>query len=660
MGRDFIKSSPRFRDIRAANAPLVALCIAAGASAALSGLYASTAWIPAGLVLAAALIVTITSRPLRLTGPAVVGMAGLLGIGIWASASRLWAESVQRAAVDGNRWMVVAMTLVLALGLITSRRSGRIAVLALGTGIGAVAAYVLVRIFVSEPSAVFLGGRLNEPLGYINGQACLFVMGFWVAVSVAERPAPLVAGLGAAAAALFGSLVVLSQSRGAVLAAAASIVVVVGVVPGRLRRIVALSAIAAGVFSASIWLLDVYVVAQAGPLTTETTRAAAAGVVLSMVVAGGLWGGAMHTMRRLGPRAAAARRLGLFGLRVACAMAAVVAISLAGRIADGAKDQYDGFSHVDTTTPNAPQSDTGSRLTSMSGSRYDFWRVALETWRAHPAEGVGAGNYPASYYLRRATNEDIRQPHSLVLQVLSELGAIGVGLLALFVAGFAWGATRLIRSAASAPSASELAVAGIGAATTWFLQTSIDWIHLLPGVTAVALILAAAVMSPDAPDDRALTLGLARRRRSGQLSVVVTALFLGVFGLAGASLARQGLADHYRSKARTALARDPAEALRQADRSLGIDSSSVDTYYLKAAALARFNRADGSAAVLRQALRREPANFVTWTLMGDLAVRRGDLAGARASYRRAFALNPRDVGLGNLARNPALVLADNG
>jgi len=56
--------------------------------------------------------------------------------------------------------------------------------------------------------------------------------------------------------------------------------------------------------------------------------------------------------------------------------------------------------------------------------------------------------------------------------------------------------------------------------------------------------------------------------------------------------------------------------------------------------------------VLLDATRREPRNFVTWALLGDLAGRQGDVRAARAYYRRAARLNPRDVGIAKLARSP--------
>jgi tetratricopeptide (TPR) repeat protein len=122
--------------------------------------------------------------------------------------------------------------------------------------------------------------------------------------------------------------------------------------------------------------------------------------------------------------------------------------------------------------------------------------------------------------------------------------------------------------------------------------------------------------------------------------------------VAGGSLSRQGLADYFQHRAENALADDPLKAIREANRSLRLDSENPDTYYIKAAALARFDQADPAEATLKQALAKEPDNFVTWTLLGDLAVRRGRFAEAQRNYRRALALNPEDAGLKALAKNP--------
>ena len=122
--------------------------------------------------------------------------------------------------------------------------------------------------------------------------------------------------------------------------------------------------------------------------------------------------------------------------------------------------------------------------------------------------------------------------------------------------------------------------------------------------------------------------------------------------IAGASLSRQGLAEHFLGRAQSDLMTNPAAALKEADRSLSFDSDAVSTYYVKAAALARFDDAGGTQEVLDQALRHEPDNFVTWTLLGEVAAREDRLSAAKADYRRAHMLDPLDPSLIALAANP--------
>ena len=98
-------------------------------------------------------------------------------------------------------------------------------------------------------------------------------------------------------------------------------------------------------------------------------------------------------------------------------------------------------------------------------------------------------------------------------------------------------------------------------------------------------------------------------------------------------------------RAQNELATRPASALADANRSLDIDSDAVETYYVKAAALARFDQAAGAETALGQALAQEPDNFVTWALLGDVAVRERRLRVARRDYTRAHQLNPRDTTL---------------
>src|SRR6185437_4493147 len=107
---------------------------------------------------------------------------------------------------------------LLMLALVSHERRGAVLLGAATAGVSAVAVSVLVRMLGSDPGALFLDGRLNSPLGYINGEGCLFAMGVWPWLAAAEARRAIVAGPAAAMATLMACLALLSQSRGTALA----------------------------------------------------------------------------------------------------------------------------------------------------------------------------------------------------------------------------------------------------------------------------------------------------------------------------------------------------------------------------------------------------------------------------------------------------------
>jgi O-Antigen ligase/Tetratricopeptide repeat len=437
---------------------------------------------------------------------------------------------------------------------------------------------------------------------------------------------------------------------------------VVALVPGsRLRRIYGLLVCGAGVLVATPVLLDVL----PGTIALGTPREFAPRAVLVMLVtsvgAGLVWAAANAALERVEvQRPALAAELPRVGtIALVCGVLAVMGAGAlaAGRIENRLSEQWAGFVS-NGKAPSATTSQQRSRLVSGSGARYDYWRVAVTAFVDHPLGGVGAGNYDRPYFKDRRTTEDVRQPHSIELQALSELGIVGIGLLLAFLGAVGVGIWRMREAARTSPLDHVLMIGAVGVIVAWLVQTSVDWLHLIPGLTAVPLAMAAVVLrerapvvvpAPVAEEERQV----GRRRFASRPVAVVGAALAGLaLVVAGGSLSRQGLADYFQQRAENKLADDPLQAIREANRALRLDSENPDTYYVKAAALARFNQADPARNALQQALAKEPDNFVTWTLLGDLAVRRGRFAEAQRNYRRALALNPEDAGLKLLARNP--------
>jgi hypothetical protein len=286
-----------------------------------------------------------------------------------------------------------------------------------------------------------------------------------------------------------------------------------------------------------------------------------------------------------------------------------------------------------------------TRFLSGGGNRYDYWRIAADEFKDQPLRGVGAGSYQFTYFKDRRTTEDIRQPHSLELQQLAELGLVGGALVALFLGAVLWGFARRASAARRSASEAGMVVAAGGMFVVWLVHTSVDWIHLLPGVTGAALAAAAVLLSPWR---RAAVTGSGR----GSLHKLAIAGCAVLVVAAAVFLGRATLADRDATDAQAALPSQPRTALIEAARSLALNGDAISTYYTRSAAYARLGDYARARAALLEAVRVEPDNFVTWALLGDLAVRHGDSALAKRYYGKAHALNPRDPGIANLARRP--------
>jgi tetratricopeptide (TPR) repeat protein len=229
------------------------------------------------------------------------------------------------------------------------------------------------------------------------------------------------------------------------------------------------------------------------------------------------------------------------------------------------------------------------------------------------------------------------------LQALGELGLVGGMTLTLFIGSLLFGFSRRVRRASENLVDRGLAVGAGGAFLVWLVHTSVDWLHLIPGVTGLALACGAVLVGPW---DRSSAERAPRPRRL----VVVACAAMIVFG--AGLVGRSALAEKYRADARGDLAHAPIRAVHKANESLALNDEALATYYVKAAAYARLDEYDDARATLMEATRREPHDFVVWGLLGDLAVRRGNLLHARQAYTRAARLNPRDPALARLAADP--------
>ena len=285
--REAGKTAVRPRIVR--SVLLAILGAGSGVSVLLGGYYDVTVWGPIALgvlALALALVVTGAGRP-RLLPALAVGSLAFLWLFSWLSST--WAESPDQALNYAGRWAFYAAVL-LSLLLLMRRREERWIPLTFATaGVVGVALYIVIRMGFGHAAGMFFGGRLRDPLGYVNGQAGYFLLGFWPCVALAEQArSKVLAAVGAAGALVLASLMMLSQTRGVIPGLAFSGLIVFAFVPGRARRVLVLLGIGLALAAIGSPLLDVY---NHGALHTDPAKVASAGkaVLLAAVLLAFIW-----------------------------------------------------------------------------------------------------------------------------------------------------------------------------------------------------------------------------------------------------------------------------------------------------------------------------------------------------------------------------------
>ena len=251
-----------------------------------------------------------------------------------------------------------------------------------------------------------------------------------------------------------------------------------------------------------------------------------------------------------------------------------------------AKKAYDSF-----TVSHSEGSDLNSRLFSLSGNgRSDNWHTAWQQVSSHPVLGGGAGTYAEFWFQHRRIDETVHDVHNLYLETLAELGPVGLLLLAL-VLGTPLAAMRRARR-------SPLATVACGGYVAFLVHAAVDWDWEVPAVTCTALFCAIVLIAAARGD------GDPRPLRPG---VRVSAL-VGVVALLGFSL-------------------------------LGLLGNSAVSASSKSADGGHYARAESQA---RHAAKVAPWSSEPWRKLGDAQALSGDLAAARASFRKAITKDRRD------------------
>jgi cytochrome c-type biogenesis protein CcmH/NrfG len=551
------------------------------------GGFADTTWGWTALALTWVAIVTVILRPrLEVTALQALFVGGLGASIVLSSLSLAWTDDRALGFADVERDLVYFAAALVAV-LLGDRAAPQRLLDGVLLASGAIVAASLAARLSPEQFGLYTNpvypGRLFYPLGYWNGQGLMAVMTILLAAAVVvSRRGP---GLRAAAAALVPLSAVdfyFTESRGAGIALAVGIAAWLAIDPRRLRTSVWLWV------SAPWAVIAVWRAHEAPQLIGASYSASStpAGhrlgwqlLALCLLAAGSVGALAVFEDRI---RVPGTLRMAYAGSQaLVLAALCIVAIDRYGTPDDMVRSVRSGLSShmVETAQP--------SRLLSLSlNGRAQLWSVAWQDARLHPLIGSGTGSYEKRWLLDRSFAANSTSAHSLWLERLAENGIVGLIVLAAAMLAPLAAGVRM-RRASHVPGAIAVYVA-------YLVHTGVDWDWLLPTLTLVAIWTGSALVATDS--GRRYRVAAAGRWSVAAVTVVVAVA--AALGLAGNLELARG-----------------SDAARRGD----------------------FRSA---VADLTQAADHQPWSAQPWIQIGGARLGFGDVAGAKAAYRRAIDRDP--------------------
>jgi hypothetical protein len=590
---------------------LVAVFVGSGSSAGRLW-WTGAAFVVGAAASAAGWLTGVLPRP-RLGRWGIVALVSFVLLSVWAGASLGWSLAPDRSWIFFNHSLVYLAALLVSVALGARRRSleGFASALAAALTVVLVAALATKVIPALDPDLNALGAnaRLKTPIGYANALALIGVFLLPLALALAVEPGRRVSlRAGAVVAAYLAWVAIpLTYSRSGVVIAAA--VTVVWLARGG-RGFGGLTALAPALVPAAI----VGVLAFLLPGVTDESAARSLrdrdGAIFGLaLVVGAL---AVFALARAllvrsdlvsADRRRIAIRLSVAGAAVALVAACAAAVVVAGGPRSLVVDRWHEF------RGRTPVEQSAERLATVSSNyRLSWWREALEGVRARPLAGSGGGTFALVHERYRRDPSLTTEPHSLPLQLASELGVVGLALGGVMVAA-AWLALRR-RLRDTGPGERTLALALVLVPLAWLLQSLVDfpWEH--PAVTIIAVLVTGLLIA-----------GPGRKgRREPLLALAVTVLSLAALY----SLAAPWLAERKVDQAYAALEQDPAAALSLAEDARRFDPTSLTVVYAQALAADQLGDRALAHSLYRHATEMQPENADAWWSLGQYELSRLD------------------------------------
>jgi O-Antigen ligase len=580
------------RAIAGAAALITVFALAVG-----NGGYFASAWGWAGLGLLWLAVVALLARTSVDVGALefllVGGLAAFAG---WTAIALSWSEDVSQTVLEIQRTLVyvagaLAFLLVVRRSNVRALLGGVLIAIFLAAAYGLATRLLPDRLGRFDPDIPV--NRLAEPLGYWNALGLLAAVGVVLAVGFAARSESVYArALAGASTVVLMTTLYFTFGRAVWIVLGIALAIAIALDPRRLQLVTTMLALAP-------WSAAAVALASRSDALTHTD------VALSESTADGhrlaLWVAVLSAAAAVAPLAIwlAGRRL-QFGRQVRLAyggaLATVVLATAVGLFIHYGPPwsltarAYNSFTGPSATPPQADSTDLNNRLFNLgSNGRVELWRVGWSEVKRNPWLGSGPGTFELQWYRDRDIDLNVKDAHSLYLEVLAETGPIGLAVLLL----------ALLTPLAAAWRARARPLASVTAAAyvAYLLHAGEDWDWEMPVLTVTAILLAIAL--------------LRMRGHVPERRLSMPARAIGVAALVPlAAFAFMGLVSN--------------AAIASSDRALHAD---------------RWEKAEASA---RRATRWAPWSSTGWDRLGEAQLGKSDDSAALASLRKALAKDPND------------------
>ena len=488
----------------------IAILFAATAFVADGGLrlerttYVEIAYMGIGALLCAAALLLPRARSQRFHGaPALLAFALLAA---YTAISIVWSLAPSDSWIESSRTFAYlsAFAGTMALARLAPRQWPA---LLHGLGLSCVVVSgwaVLTKVFPGALAEDETYARLRAPFDYWNSVGLTAAIGvvalLWLGARRSGRPA--VSALAWPGIALCEVALMLSYSRGSLLALGVGLVFWFAVVPLRLRGAIVLLGASAGAAAVVGWAF-----AMTGLTTDELpleVRADAGHelgallllmlVVLSVI---GLAAGFLSAERPASPHARKVAGRMLLGLVVLIPVIAAIALAAAPGGIDGQVSKaWDRLTDPGASTP----ANTPDRLTATSSVRARYWEEAFDVHGVSPWVGTGAGAYATVRDRFRTGTLFVRHAHGYVPQTLADLGWAGLALSLLALGLWGWAAIRAVglrpRERGLPWDAERVGMASLLAVALVFgVSSAVDWTWFVPANAVMGLAAAAWVIA---------------------------------------------------------------------------------------------------------------------------------------------------------------------